>query len=419
MYHGLYFGMLLLIILYSILIFGLQKQSVYLWYATYVAALFMYLFVHVGYGFQFLFPEQYEWSNYLRLIMMVTIIISQIRFTQKFIPVRSTAPVINRLFNFVTVALVAIILWWIAVPGLFTTYTIVVINTIFGFIGFSLVLVTLALIKTWNIDRTSSVFYVFAFGSNVLAAGVMMVEEFGLISLSGMPLGPLFIGSFFEIMIFAIGLSYRSRLIVDDRQKLLTNIGNLQNQALSAYLKGIEEEKGRISRELHDDIAARLGSIKLKMESTDPISEDMEGVIQGVRTLSHDLAPADLKTHDFVDQLQKTLADHSVKTDLQVFDIRNDLTSEQGLQLLRMVQEGLQNVRKHAEASHVDVQFFEHETAFVLTMEDNGKGFDMQTNARGIGIRNMKDRAESINAEFSISSAKNEGTSIMISVPKR
>lgn len=201
MIYGLYFGMLLLIVFYSVLIFAIQRSAIYLWYGFYVVCFFMYLFVHVGYGFQFIFPEQYEWSNYLRLVMMVLIVITQIRFTQLFLPIKKAASTfLDRFYYGVIATLIAIIAWWILVPGLFTTYTIVVINVVFGIIGITLLALIYTLFKCWKLDRTSVLFYAVAFGANVLATFVMMGEEYGVFTLDVLPVPPLFIGSFIEIL---------------------------------------------------------------------------------------------------------------------------------------------------------------------------------------------------------------------------
>lgn len=423
MVYGLYFGMLLIIMVYSLLIFIVQRSSVYLWYTVYVLSLFLYLFTHVGYGFEFLFPDHFEWSNYLRLVMIVVIVISQIRFTQLFLPIRSVAFWVDRSYNFIIAALIGIVLWWILVPGLFTANTIIVINVIYGFIGLTATLLVIALIRSWKVDRTSVLFYTAAFGMNVLAAFLMIAEEYGAIQLTWLPLSPVFIGSFFEILIFAIGLSYRAKLIGDDRRKLLGDINHLQQQAMQAFVRGIEEEKVRVANELHDDVASRLSLLKMKVNdaSDRQFMNQLSEITDSVRKISHQLNPVSLDDQTFLEKIKELVSEHrksGIQIDLQVFDMPKAVPKETGLQLYRILQEALQNIRKHAKAKMVEVQLFQHENELVMTVEDDGAGFDQtKKNTAGLGTKNMRLRAEQMKGEFSISSAVGEGTSIMVSVP--
>lgn len=422
MIYGLYFGMLLLIVFYSVLIFSIQRSAIYLWYGFYVGCFFMYLFVYVGYGFQFIFPEQYAWSNYLRLIMMVLIVIAQIRFTQLFLPIKAASTFLDKFYSGIIATLIAIIAWWILVPGLFTTYTIVVINVVFGIIGITLLAFIYTLYKCWKLDRTSVLFYAVAFGANVLATFVMIGEEYGVFTLAVLPVPPLFIGSFLEILIFAIGLSYRSKLIGDDRKRLLDNINSLQQQAMSAFLKGVEEEKVRVANELHDDIAARLSLLKMKVENVaeNELKAQITEITNEVRGISHRLNPVSLDENTFLEKVRQLVDEHKVsglKINLQVFDVPSSMGKDLGLQLYRIFQEAMTNIQKHAKAQEIDVQLFGHDGNLILTVEDDGVGFDQEKNRSGLGTKNMRMRIEQVGGEFSISSAIGDGTSIMVTVP--
>lgn len=422
MSYGLYFGMLMLITLYSLLIFALQRSQVYLWYALYVVCLFLYLFTHIGYGFQFLFPERFEWSNYLRLIMIVAMLVSQIRFTQLFLPVKQVTPKINKTYFGIIALLVVIVSWWVAVPGLFTTYTIVVINVIYGIIAVSVVLLGIVLFKSWTTDKTSVSFYSVAFGANILAMLLMIAEEYGAITLSFLPVPALFVGSFLEILIFAIGLSYRAKLIGDDRAKLLSNIRSLKQQALQAFVTGVEEEKVRVANELHDDVVSQLSLLKMTIDkhSKEDVSKKIDAISNDVRTLSHRLNPVSLNSDTLLSKIEELISEHrsqNLQIDYQVYDVSNMLTEEVGLELFRILQEALANIQKHAKAKLVDVQLFAHENELVLTIEDDGVGFEQERAAQGLGTKNMRMRTQKLNGEFSISSAPGEGTSIMVNIP--
>jgi signal transduction histidine kinase len=256
---------------------------------------------------------------------------------------------------------------------------------------------------------------------NVIATVLMITEEYGLMQLSFFPLPPLFIGSLFEIVIFAVDLSYRSKLIGDDRKKLLSEIGTLQQRAMQSFVRGMEQEKVRVANELHDDVASRLSLLKLKLSelSDFELQQQISAISDGVRNISHQLNPVALNEETFLDKMRQLIGEHretGMNIDLQVFDLPKTVPQEIGLQLYRILQEALQNIQKYAKANTVEVQLFQHTEELVMTIEDDGVGFDMSQKSGGLGLKNMRLRTEQLGGEFSISSAQGEGTSIMVTV---
>ncbi|MBY0435952.1 MAG: hypothetical protein K2U26_17815 [Cyclobacteriaceae bacterium] len=85
--------------------------------------------------------------------------------------------------------------------------------------------------------------------------------------------------------------------------------------------------------------------------------------------------------------------------------------------MYRILQEALHNIVKHAEATQVDIQSFGHENEINITVEDNGKGFDPEKQIRGLGLNQMKIRAESLGGRIEINSHPHRGTLILLQVP--
>ena len=95
----------------------------------------------------------------------------------------------------------------------------------------------------------------------------------------------------------------------------------------------------------------------------------------------------------------------------------NSLDDNVSTQLYRVVQEAFNNIIKHADAKHVDVQLIGHDNLLTISIEDNGKGFIINTDKNGIGIKNMNSRIQQIGGYLSIDSQINKGTSVLISLP--
>ncbi len=252
----------------------------------------------------------------------------------------------------------------------------------------------------------------------------LIASEFGLIPVESLSINPVLIGSSLETFIFSVGLTYQLSKVYNERNQLSLGLAKQQKELLKAYIEGTEKERKRISRELHDDIGSRLGSLKRfisKNESQNlTLEKQIDILCNDVRAMSHQLAPASASITSFrqlINQLLEETSQQELKTDVQFYDVPKTLSPETTHHLFRMVQEAISNVLKHAHATELDLQFFAHGNEMVMTIEDNGRGFDPKSNARGIGLQNMKARTESLNGTIEISSNPGNGTNIMIKIP--
>lgn len=200
--------------------------------------------------------------------------------------------------------------------------------------------------------------------------------------------------------------------------------------------RAIAEERARLAREIHDGLAQTLAF--LKMETARIQSYLSHGNIEMAapalnacyRTLSDAYLDArqaieDLRSAPETDLgawLQRTAEDFSTLSGIEV-EIAADtlhtvLPMSVQVQLTRIVQEALTNVRKHAEARRVVLSAFEKDGALVVEVQDDGKGFLPPEDALGAqyGLRGMRERAETIGAEFQVVSAPGMGTRVRVSV---
>lgn len=204
----------------------------------------------------------------------------------------------------------------------------------------------------------------------------------------------------------------------------------------SGSLRAAEEERKRIARELHDDAAQRLATllvrtrIALKKEDGDyrQVLEEMRGEIleaaEGVRRIARGLRPPALQDVGVVAAIRSHLRQTAEATELGLeFDADpvDALLDEDGkLVLYRVVQEAVNNVVRHAEASGVTVSIARGEGGVRGVVEDDGKGFDLERavrDGRGLGIMGMQERASSVGGKLSIDSRRGEGTRVVVELP--
>lgn len=201
-----------------------------------------------------------------------------------------------------------------------------------------------------------------------------------------------------------------------------------------------EEERGHLARELHDGTSQTLVSAKLLIESAvDALDRESQAApsaltkalqrlndsLLEVRRISHRLRPALLDTLGLPAALQR-LGDEfaeegAIDASIMIEGEAFELSQEAKTALFRVTQEALTNVRKHAKAHHVHIALgFSDEEGVRLEIGDDGEGFDvdaMQLDPRrGIGLRNMRERMESIGGRLSVQSGEG-GTTIVAEVP--
>jgi signal transduction histidine kinase len=205
-----------------------------------------------------------------------------------------------------------------------------------------------------------------------------------------------------------------------------------KNEALLEQLeyKAVLNERTRLAREIHDGLAQTLAFLKLEAGrlQTYVSKGELEAVTRTLQACYQTLSDAidDLRhvpDEGLGDWLALTAADFKTLTGLDV-DVSNIhlshvFTPNMKAQLVRIVQEALTNIRKHAQACTVTISASEREGEVVLEVHDNGRGF-MPEEVQPVsqyGLRSMRERAESIGADFQITSAPGAGTTIRLRIP--
>lgn len=219
-------------------------------------------------------------------------------------------------------------------------------------------------------------------------------------------------------------LSYR-----ENQQKANEEIYNLMLSQNTKFEEGKQLEKQRISEELHDGILSKMFGIRLNLDNLNSKTGDeakqqrsrylneLKSIENEVRQISHELNANELLNNKvYLEMIEDLLVDTCNANSLSYsFDYDPDVdwervSSELKINLYRMLQESLQNIIKHARASHVDVRLHPKDNRLVMEVEDNGIGLNPQKVKKGIGLKNMRSRSQKMGGEFDIRSGAKEGT---------
>lgn len=224
------------------------------------------------------------------------------------------------------------------------------------------------------------------------------------------------------------------------RQKLRLNdaLAQVQKQVARGAIEAEIKERQRIGEELHDSFGQVLSLIKLnltKVQKIKDISEEkreemMEHTVAlankafvDLRDISHNMSPIMLKTkglvHSVKDLLDRIEETNQFVINFEAVDMEGNLEPIQEFTLFRTIQELLNNILNHAQATEITVQMLRDNGDITIMVEDDGKGFDFQQldSVNGMGLKNTLSRIKNLNGEMIVDSAADRGTIITIIVP--
>lgn len=241
------------------------------------------------------------------------------------------------------------------------------------------------------------------------------------------------------LLVSTIGIAY----LLYNRYKLKQNallqaaIIKQQDIASKAIIEAEERERNRIGGDLHDGIGQMFSAVKMNLSSlSDHIQfTDGDGAslydktialvdesCKEVRSISHQMMPNVLlkagltsAVRDFLNKIDG----HKLQINLSATGINERLDTSKEIVLYRVIQEAVNNVIKHANASKLDIQLHKDDEGIHVTVEDNGKGFDTKDALKkdGIGLKNITSRVEFLKGNVEFDAAPNRGTVVSIWIP--
>ena len=241
-------------------------------------------------------------------------------------------------------------------------------------------------------------------------------------------LGLLFIltiiGTFISSII--IQSTERQRLI-DDLTRSRANLMKVEREA------GRLTERQRLARDIHDTLAQHFTSIIMhlsaaKYSNPESVQSEVrqaeaaarEGLAE-VRRIIWDMQPEQIEKASLVEAVEEQAArwsaENSVLVKMKVTGTPRALPSTAETAILRISQEAMHNVTKHAQAKNVNITFSFMEDLFAMDIADDGRGFDPSKASDGFGMKTMRDRIEELRGTFTLESEQGRGTAIAVSLP--
>lgn len=421
---GYWLGFLSFCSLFAIIASLLLRKMVFFWYFLYILSAALYGFTDQGFAFQYLFPGWEDMAALIIIQLAVYNFVFLVKFSQGLLETKKYLPIVHRILNGIVYFLVVLLIAGVVLQKIMFQLSTIVLPVVNLVTITGLILLAYSGIKSFFTNRIIAVFYLTAY-LTLVAAGIFSTLNYGFGLYQYFGPNPILIAYFLEAMILSVALVILFRQVQNERTRLMEKVNTQQKEMYTQYINGIEKERSRIAGELHDDVGSRLSYLKQLMvtHSTESIktADQLEQLIKDVRQLSHDLAPPLAHVSGLIPLIEKLISETRLATGLEIkfqqHNYKEVLVNNQIQQVYRIIQEALNNILKHAQATRVDVQVFGHEGEVNISIEDNGKGFNPSEVPDGLGLNQMKIRTESLGGRIEINSHPGKGTLVLISVP--
>jgi signal transduction histidine kinase len=410
---GMYYGILLVLLTYNLILFFSFRDVVYLCYTVLVFCFGLSQFTFDGFLHLYL-PGVHPWvgQHIFPFAFAVNIVVAQV-LTQRLLATNANAPSYDKVMNLMKAAGILAMLVIPVLPLRFLYPTVSVLTIIAV-----LVLLPPGILR-WRQGYQPAKPFTVAIAALSVAVLVRMFRNLGILSDISLGVHPVHFGTLLDALLLSVSLSDR------------VNLRKIENEL------GKVELRDRLARDLHDDLASTLGSIslfatslssKLKRaprevrelidrigamasDSVDTISDIVWSVSPERDTMSQLLT----RMQDFASQLCTA---HGIQYELIMSPgpVELWLNPEVRRNLYLVFKEAIHNAVRHSGARKITVEAGITGATFKLQVRDNGRGFrTARRPGRGHGVRSMEKRALSIGANFKLETSPGSGTSVVLS----
>jgi signal transduction histidine kinase len=418
---GIFLGVLLILGVYAILIYFFLHRRIFLLYGIYTLLSAFSLANINGIGYRYIYANLPDYSSFFTPITVFLILVTFTLLSLEFLNVKKYAPRINRFIYRYIIAYISIAI--VLTTALTIGYKINVLPIHYTLVLTTILLLGFTAVRVFKSNKKAVIFYLASFSPLVIAAIIRVLHETGIAVFDLPTEYILMLGSTIEILILSAGISVQLR---DDyllRIKLSKEVVGHEKRLAQKIIEGENQEKRRIALVLHDTIGVKLRRINALVRDSETSSAlgELDNLAAEIRDLSHLMAPTIL---DYV-SLKEAISDIAYSISTEEFTVKmvnNDfpesLSKKLTTVLYNVIQELLNNVVKHSESSQVTIQFTKVDQLLLITIEDNGIGFDpKKVSAMGLGLASIESRITGLNGQFHTESTPGKGTMSIIELP--
>lgn len=424
-----FLGFVIIALLLSLSMFYFTKKLLYVYYVGFVATLYLNLMV-LRYFISPIYIEKilFNGNNFSEMFgyLQMTFVLL---YSNEFLEIKKIRPKISKLINkgVIFTLLMFLLALFLRKYAWFYNASYVV-SKVFMFTA-SVLLYAFALRLAFR-KNIMAIYYVVAYAPLMQFMIHYILTAMRLTS-SYNPL-EWEVVIFIEIIVLTVAMGHRYFLLMKENTNYQLAIIKEKEKGMQAMIQAQENERTRIARELHDGVVQQIGSVILKSRNalsrlnlletleSQEILKSLENSNQDLRNISHQMMPRALNELGLLaaleDLLHGSLVYKNIKVNFEHFNINERLPNKIEITLYRIIQELVNNIIKHSEASKVDIQLFKSNGNVILIVEDNGIGIS-RTNKKGIGLLNINNRLDMVNGKVNFEPSPESGTLVTIKIP--
>lgn len=429
-YWGLYVGFILLLSIYSIMLFvsSRPRNYNYLYYIGFMVSTSLLASFMMGTMGLFLPEVIVEWSSGYSLLILFFVFFFGANLMDSFIHVKEKRHLI--VFTFKVMQYVPLVMFGLNLLGQSNLVFTVFVYIIGAFFMLHIVLLALLMFGEGAVVRIM----IIGMALMMISGVVFICKEVGFIEENFFTQRVLVIGHAIEAILLAVAMALQSESY--KREKTVAQkLALVQARGFSKNLIYTQEnERKRVAAELHDGVGQHLILIKnqlylLKRQTgmnIDNLFEGITQVIEDIRRVSYALRPHKLDlfglTASLEDLLMEVEESSSIEIKVSLDNIDDIFNSEDQINIYRVVQESVNNMVKHAQCTEAEVIIRVEKESVDLSIKDNGVGFIQQNdmtpkNKSGFGLKGLNERVNNLGGQLNIDSKKGFGTIVSVTVP--
>jgi len=431
-----YAGIFAFALLFNILMFLSVSDRIYLYYSLYIVCSVTLVLDEVGLTKEWLFQDLGRFHDYVKSITGVWSCVLLVQVMQLFTNQHATNSKLYTFSNYYKYLLCVAGL----VPFVALLFPIDIrLEKAIFFIANVQALVTLLVIIVCTIERIKNGFllgyyYLLAVLPLIIGGTNYVLQVLGVAGSQLFKPNGLVVGFAAEVVILSFAFTQRYNFLKREKAELKQENDRIRLQSVRQVFQAQEDERDRLAKDLHDDLGGTLSVIRLKVtdfqHKLDRLTPDervaysetirlITRACDDLREISHSLKPKFFLENGLVGTLQERLSILNRVSSINfefVYQYAHRLDADLELSIYRIVNELINNIVKHSCATQATLQLVASADELVVTIEDNGIGFDGQETPKGIGLNNVYSRVQYLSGRCSIDSNKN-GTTITLEIP--
>lgn len=429
------------------------RQRFHWFFFLYAFFGFALIYADTGLGYKNIWPLLPRFNNASVYLIANLQQVFGLLFVQKYFSVAARRPLLNKaLSSLIAAGLIfeaASLMIILIIPNL--PVWLVYSNTLLYIVSGISVFIVAATSLKFKAIRKDGYWFIIGFAPHAISILALCLRPFGLFNNSNeawfKAIAPFYIETLhspnfllwaviWEVVIVFWLILRRIKSIYEDHNIIVRQLAVQKEKNMRALLNGIEGERQRIAQELHDGSGVGLSALKMKLNvlkdhlndkntAQNNIIElmgEVDKLYQDIRGISHNLMPKTLSKLGLfpaIDELinQFRIAEPNIHFNYFRKVNRNNFSETSKINIYRILQELLTNVVKHSRAKEVSLQLISHTDSLVISVDDDGIGFNTRETSRGLGLTGIASRVEMLNGELSVDSSPQNGTFISITLP--